>query len=94
MAANRSNAAARLEPEPQNQPRSWATNVPYDELDQDNDIFQATPAPARHAAPTQHLRAVPKSTAPRARATQPEVETWQEPPAPAAMPTPKTGRLV
>jgi hypothetical protein len=94
MAANRSNTAARLEPDPQNQPRAWANAVPYDELDQDNDVFhQAAPARNPKAAPTQRLRAVPKSSGPRAQAAQPEADPWLEMPTPAVAPSPKTGRL-
>jgi len=94
MAANRSNTAARLEPEPQNQPRSWANAVPYDELDQDNDVFHgAAPARSSKVARTQQLRAVPKNTGPRAPAVQPEADPWLETPVPAPAPSHKTGRL-
>lgn len=91
----RNNTATRLEPEPQDKPRAWATAVPYEDLDQDNDIFQATPARNASTAPTQRLRAVPKSAAPRARAAQPEADPWLDAPAPApvALPTAQTGRL-
>ena len=92
MAGTRSNAATRLEPDPHDQPRSWANAVPYDELDQDNDIFQASPSRKANAAPTQRLHAVPKGAGSRARAAQQQAEPLQVAPAPAATPAPKPTR--
>ena len=92
MAGTRSNAATRLEPDPHDQPRSWANAVPYDELDQDNDIFQASPSRKANAAPTQRLHAVPKGAGSRARAAQQQAEPLQVAPAPAATPAARPTR--
>jgi hypothetical protein len=99
MAANRATASAWTEPEPQENARSWSTAVPYDLLDQDDNMFQQPNARAAAAsAPTTRLRAVPTRAAAaapagRARSAPRRAEMPDAHPAPVALPTAKTGRL-
>ena len=103
---NRATARAWDAQESPDEPRSWISHVPFDQLEDDENVFVSPNKRAQQAqaasAATAQLRAVPRQAvpaamqpAPRARATARQVETLEqwEHVAPTPQPAAKTGRL-